>query len=500
MAASITPTPSKPSSRKAAERLVVRVTLERETKLSVERGFRLPDGLGAPLLPRTFISDYFDTTDFRLARAGVTLRLRKEAGRRLWQLKVGAVRGRWELELEDGGSTPPARLTDLLLVHLRGMPVELVGRLRTWRATVRVQEDGQAIADVVLDTVSVLDQRRVIRSFREVEIEAAEGDEAQLAQLEKQLRLAGAGDHDGRPKLLRALDLPAKQAPVPPHPNAPVPEHLIASLTAHVESLIAQDPLVRLGTDPEAVHQMRVAGRRFRAVLRAASPLLEPAWADPLRAEVAWLGTVLGAARDLDVQIEYFEQEAKTLDRQDRAPIARLIRKCKVQREIAQERLLAELRSDRYLALMDRLMSASREPKMVQADVALRDLAAQEFRRLRKCVRNLPEHPADAELHRVRIKAKRARYAAELAATTVGKSAWRFVEGVRALQDLLGAHQDAVVGEARVRTFLEGAGSMRAAFAAGQMVERLRRRRHEARGGWSKIWKRVKKRGEKAWG
>lgn len=482
------------------ERLSVRATLERETKLSVEQGFRLPDGLGEPLPLRRFTSDYYDTTDCRLARAGITLRLRKEAGRRLWQLKVGAVRGRWELELDRGGANPPAQLVDVLFVHLRGVPVQLVGRLRTWRSTVRVHADGQVVADVVLDVVSVWDQRRVVRSFREVEIEALRGDEAPLTQLEKQLRLAGAGDHDGRPKLLRALDLPATQPLSPPLPDASVPEHLVASLTAHIESLIAQDPLVRLGTDPEAVHQMRVAGRRFRAILRAARPLLDPSWADALRAEVAWLGTVLGAVRDLDVQMEYFREEANTLDRQDRAPIARLIRKCTMQRVAAQERVLAELRSARYLALVDRLRSASREPKIVHANLALRDMAAEEFRRLRKCVRSLPERPADEELHRVRIKAKRARYAAELAATTVGKSAWRFVESVRALQDLLGAHQDAVIGEARVRTFLEGAGSTRAAFAAGQMVERLRRRRQEARDGWSKIWKRVKKRGEKAWG
>ncbi len=460
----------------------------------------MPDGLGEPVPLRTFTSDYYDTPDFRLARLGVTLRLRKEAGRRLWQLKVGAVRGRWELELEDGGATPPARLTDLLFVHLRGVSVELVGRLRTWRSTVRVQKDGQVIADVVLDVISLLDQRRVVRSFREVEIEVAEADQTQLTQLEKQLRLAGAGEHDGRPKLLRALDIPAKPVPVPPDPDAPALAHLVASLTAHVESLVAQDPLVRLGTNPEAVHQMRVAGRRFRAILRAARPLLDPSWADALRGEVAWLGTVLGAARDLDVQMEYFKEEAKTLDRQDRAPITRLIRKCKIQREVAQERMLAELRSDRYLDLVDRLRVASREPKLVHADVALRDVAAQEFRRLRKCVRNLHGHPSDEELHRLRIKAKRARYAAELAATTAGKSAWRLIEGLRALQDLLGAHQDAVVGEARVRAFLEAAGSARAAFAAGQMVERLRRRRQEARDGWSKIWKRVKKRGEKAWG
>ena len=65
---------------------------------------------------------------------------------------------------------------------------------------------------------------------------------------------------------------------------------------------------------------------------------------------------------------------------------------------------------------------------MTNGDVSLRDIAAQEFKKLRKTVEALPETPSDADLHQVRIKAKRARYAAELAAPMVGRPAERFVD------------------------------------------------------------------------
>ena len=50
--------------------------------------------------------------------------------------------------------------------------------------------------------------------------------------------------------------------------------------------MLRHDPGVRLDLDPEDVHRMRVAVRRARAVLRAARPLLDTEWSEPLRAEL----------------------------------------------------------------------------------------------------------------------------------------------------------------------------------------------------------------------
>ena len=111
----------------------------------------------------------------------------------------------------------------------------------------------------------------------------------------------------------------------------------------------------------------------------------------------------------------------------------------------------------------------------------------------------LPETPADTDLHGVRIKAKRARYAAELAAPVAGRPAERFVDRVKKLQDILGEHQDAVVAEARLRALAGKAAGRRAGFVAGLLAERQRARRLAARAAFAETWPKVQRRGRKAW-
>ncbi|HKA60780.1 MAG TPA: CHAD domain-containing protein, partial [Methylomirabilota bacterium] len=53
--------------------------------------------------------------------------------------------------------------------------------------------------------------------------------------------------------------------------------------------------------DPEAVHRMRVAVRRLRAILRASGSLSDDDLVEGLRRELKWLGIALGRVRDLDV-------------------------------------------------------------------------------------------------------------------------------------------------------------------------------------------------------
>ena len=84
----------------------------------------------------------------------------------------------------------------------------------------------------------------------------------------------------------------------------------------------------------------------------------------------------------------------------------------------------------------------------------------------------------DHELHVLRIRAKRARYAAEL---LEGKAAARFVEKATEVQDLLGEHQDAVVAEERLRTVVKAGDDPAAVLVAGRLVERQRATRQRVR-------------------
>ena len=99
---------------------------------------------------------------------------------------------------------------------------------------------------------------------------------------------------------------------------------------------------------------------------------------------------------------------------------------------------------------------------------------------MRKTIGQAGLAPSNAKIHKTRIKTKRARYAAELAETTVGKPATRFINKARVVQDVLGIHQDAIQAEAHIRAFLKQSTSARAAFVAGRMVERQRQRRERA--------------------
>ena len=250
-------------------------TLERELKLGAAPRFKLPFLPGQPIEPRLFVSTYYDTPGYRLAAARVTLRHRVQKRRGLWQLKLPQEDGRLELELPGRADNMPAEIRDLVQAHVRGDELLPIAALRTRRIGTRVHDLSREIAEVVHDTVSVLDGRRTLRSFTELEIELIDGDRRDLRSLEQVLRSAGAGDGEKRPKIFQALDLPVPTEPEAPDSAAPPTEHLRFMLERQYRAILAHDPGTRLGRDPEDLHQMRVATRRARALLRAGRPLAD---------------------------------------------------------------------------------------------------------------------------------------------------------------------------------------------------------------------------------
>ena len=472
---------------------------ERELKLTVESNFHLPRLPGIPMPRRLLISTYYDTAAYDLAHARITLRHRIERGKHSWQLKIPLGEDRQEVEVAGDQSDPPATLRGLLVVPLAHRKLLPVVTLRVWRTGLLVRHGRDTIAEIALDTVSVIKNGRTIQQFRELEIEQRQGDETALRSLERQMREAGASDHDGRPKFFRALSL---QAPTPapqPGPKAPVIEHLTCALTQHLKWLLAHDPGTRLRTESESLHQMRVATRRLRAVLRTARPILLSAWVASLDQELDWLSEVLGTARDLDVQIAYFMEESAGLDARDRKLLAAFISHLRSQRDAVQQMVLSELSSARYLDLVRRLQQAAHDPAVIESPLTVRQLARQAFKKLRKAIKGLRASPSDIALHKVRIKTKRARYAAELARASVGKPAARFIKAARAIQDLLGIHQDALQAERHVRQFLKYSTNVRSGFVAGRMVERQHQRRKDARKDMKPLFKTLMKRGKKTW-
>ena len=267
-------------------------------------------------------------------------------------------------------------------------------------------------------------------------------------------------------------------------------DELQAVLRGYTRELREREPGVRLGADPEELHKQRVATRRLRSLLRSTrAQLADPDRAQGLRDELRWLGRLLGEVRDRDVLIEYLVEELGTIE--EAGAFGTILELLDAEREEARKDVLMALDSPRYRQLVAELEL----PPALRDGERLATAAATDYRRLRKAVKRLGAEPKDEQLHRVRIRAKRARYAAE----AVGGES-RFVARAKDAQDVLGEHQDAVVAEERIRELVaQVRGTGRTALAAGRLIERQRARRAAARAAWPKAWKRLRAAGDDAW-
>ncbi|HLI55426.1 MAG TPA: CYTH and CHAD domain-containing protein [Actinomycetota bacterium] len=489
---------------------------EREVKLSAPAGFRWPEfgaetALVATTLDRkSFQTVYFDTADLRLARWGCSLRYRSSAtGPGVWTLKLppagteGPLLVRGEYEFDGDPAKPPEGALALVTAYVRGAETKPVARLRTVRHPVRLDStDGEPIAEMVLDEVSVLEGRRLVERFREVEVELAPSTSVEtLSVILEALRVAGAVPTDPIPKYARAL---GTRAWAPPEvfvgdlgPTATAGQLVRRAIAASVERYLRQEPGVRLGEDPEAVHQTRVATRRLRSDLRTFAPLIEPTWAAEIGDRLRWLGGLLGAARDTDVLLARLRARAESLPEEDRPAGAKLVADLGADQEAAHAALLAGITGERYLGVLQALVDAARGPHLLPEshrlahEVAL-GLLSRPWRRLRRQVASLTVPTPDAELHEVRIRAKRCRYAAEAVAPVLGRKAMLFARAAAGLQEVLGEHQDAVVAAAVLRDRAVGA-EPEVAFAAGELAGLERAAATAARAEWLPAYRQVRK-------
>lgn len=496
------------------------MTLEREAKLEIDEAFRLPDltrlggGLqGIGVVTERFVSTYHDTDDLRIVRWGASLRYRAAEG---WTVKLpeavhGPVTERREHTFEGGPGRVPADALDLVRGLVRDGSVRPVVRLQTVRHRTRIACDGsdRAVADVVVDDVSVLDGRRIVDRFREVEVELADdARRSTMATILEPLAQAGARIVDPIPKVVRALGARAAAPPDlvvrPVDPSSTVDDVVRSMIASSTLRLIKSDAAVRLGLDPEGVHQARVATRRLRSDLRTVRTMLEPDWRRRLREELGWLGAELGRVRDLDVLGARLREHASSLTDDDAASVAKVLDRLRARHDAARAELSSAMRAPRYVALLDALVEASREPRVLggvageRALDVMGTLMERPWRHLEGLCDDLGPGSTDAELHEARILAKRVRYAAEALTPVFGKPARRIARRAESLQQVLGAHQDAVMAISWLR---EQAGGVtpRVAFTAGRLAGIEAVARDEARRAWPEAWRRLREKRLRFW-
>jgi CHAD domain-containing protein len=334
-------------------------------------------------------------------------------------------------------------------------------------------------------------------SFREIEVELIEGDEDLLVDVVRVLRKAGVGKPDPASKLERVLGgrPRCELEPVKLKRRASVAELVSAAFSNSTRQLILNDPSVRLGDSPEAVHDARVSTRRLRSDLKTLLPLLEESAVTLLRDELQWLGGSLGAVRDTDVLAEGICHLAKKLHSEDLPPIESLVGQVHQDRRERYVTLGNNLNDDRYITLLETLVRFASAAPLVLPVVAPSPakrigvkLARKAWKRVRKQVEGLGPDPEDAALHELRKRVKRARYAAELVDPLVGGNATDFALQLAALQDVLGKLQDSVVANQWLRSRLTSEVTSREAFAAGALDARELRQRAKARRRWRHAW------------
>jgi CHAD domain-containing protein len=453
---------------------------EVERKYDVGPAFRLPDlarlpGVRAVSAPheQELAATYFDTADLRLAARSVTLRRRTGGEDAGWHLKLPVAEGvRDEVRLPLGRAvrTPPRELRDRVAAHVRGAALVPVTALATRRVVYRLLgEDGAVLAEVADDTVTATallgsgdgagGEGASVSAWREVEVELVGGDEALLAAAGTLLRKGGAAPSGSGSKLRRALaDRLPERAPAPDLPAKSAGAVVLTYLRGQVGALQEWDLRVRAG-EPDSVHRMRIATRRLRNALATYRPLFDRAVTEPVRAELKWLGGVLGAARDTEVIAERLLGAVRA-EPPDLllGPVAARTRTALAGRrreELAGVR--AALSDRRYFDLLDALDRLLVNPPLTarageRATAVLRKRARAAWRRTSRAAAAVATaDDTDAALHEVRKAAKRARYAAETARPLLGKPARRFATRMKSVQKLLGEHQDTVVTRAELR-------------------------------------------------
>jgi inorganic triphosphatase YgiF len=439
---------------------------------------------------------YFDTPDEMLAARALTLRLRREGTRWVQTLKGGGrvagglhARDEWEFPTEEGTldlarfrDTPLAALPEASTLHER---LHVAFEVDVERTAWTVRPARGTVLEVALDVGEVRHGERR-DPVCEVEVESKAGPESAVFDLA--LRLL---DHvrlvpSAVSKAQRGYRLARGETLAPVHARCVVLDDgtsaargAAAIMAAALEQVLANAEGVAASDHPEFVHQLRVALRRVRSALR----VFRRAWGESRAREaqvpLRWITSVAGRARDLDVfasrTLPAVVQHAKWPA--DDVGLAERLHEARVR---ARRRLTAALRSPRYtravLALARLVHEAgSRGP-------ALRPFAAKRLKKARAALlheaRALEAMDASSR-HRLRIRAKRMRYALDACGSLYPARRMKpWAEALSDVQDALGEANDARMGRELLRE-LRAPGAL-ARSASAWLDEQETRRTREA--------------------
>ncbi len=408
---------------------------------------------------------YLDTADRALGHQGWACRLRYEDGlRRTVTLKgppqpegPGVRRVEYEIILSkkglDPAGWPAGELRDLALRLSGGAPLQCQIRLRQHRYHLYVAEGQRSVARLSLDRLHV-QERGARRQCYLAECELiGQGQLADLAALDELLVASCGLAREPRSKRQLAQDmLDDIQAaacrlatPMGLRPDDPVPVAAARVLTYHTQRMLANEPGVRQGLDPEAIHDMRVATRRLRSALRFFGPFMRDPQIASLEPRLQRLGRLLGRVRDLDVALERAQTFAAEHPHEGR--LTPLLGHWERQRARENQRLIHYLDTPGYAHWLQRWQEllARLEHDQDRSEASIGAVAPLllylQWRSVWAFDHVLSQAPIEV-LHALRIACKRLRYGLEFCAEVLPLPVVRRIPEVIALQDHLGALND----------------------------------------------------------
>ena len=445
--------------------------------------------------PQRLVDSYVDTDDWRLARAGFVLRTRRHGRRDDITLKTA----QWAEEeglrqpLEVCQELPKSGLSDLgpdgpvgrRAYAIAGRkPLRPVLEVRTRRRSFALRVDGSDAAEIALDdTLIVVGNGQRPMQLRRVDVRVFGEWMDALGPLVLQLRAACGLQPATLSKFEAGLLALGLEIPGPPDlgpteigPSMNLGQLAYAVLRRQLAVLRSKEPGTRLGEDPEELHDMRVATRRLRAALDLFTEVL-PIRSRHFRGELGWLAGILGAVRDLDVQLE---AQAAMVEPGDEALWADLTALLRRERDAARGALLAALDSVRWERLVSGMAAMVQQGPFrrstatgLAALVAVPDLICSRHDAVVKAARRAKRSGEAADFHRLRIRCKRLRYSLEFGAELYDGRTSRYTRQLTKLQNQLGLMQDAEVAATRLADLANGDANLPAStiFVMGGVAE-----------------------------
>jgi len=398
---------------------------------------------------------YYDTADGEISRRGFTLRVRSVGDRYIQTVKTLAAgaglfeRGEWEYEI-GGIELDPQCLARTPLAHFESAELQQFVRSEVTRRSCRVDSDGTEI-QIDYDEGEISAGGRS-QHISELELELLDGDPSAALKLASRIADSEPVKLGVMSKAERGFALAHgrlgkvfKAEPVAVRPGMTVAEVFATIVSACVRHFRLNEPLVISKRSPEALHQSRVALRR----LRAAFWLFRTATSDCefvlLRDELRWFTRKLGDARNLDVflQGEHTQSERRRLEHQ---------------REEAYDRVVEAMDSRRCRLLMLNLIGWSSLGEWRDQAIADRPIEPYVRRRIDRLWTKLVNarhlsHMGEEERHRLRIQAKKLRYALEFVAAlhlNQRERQKKFAKSIEDLQETLGQLNDLAVARTLV--------------------------------------------------